>query len=239
MLAHVSSVTRGPTRPPSRAFASLTRARVTDVHGQIAAYSSAPVGAVTSITFPRPQRFELRNKMWGFGDALIRGPGGHPWFQMQRTNPSLFGEMFRNCHFAITTMAGEPLLSLQEHFSWMNYKYDLARVDPRTGGTVPLCRVVRQWTMFAVTDVYTIELFTAGLGMTGGAGVACSGRWPNQFTLSMNGGIAATVDKKMFSFTDKYHVQLAPGMDALLFLGIACAIDRIHHEVEDERSRRA
>ena len=35
------------------------------------------------------------------------------------------------------------------------------------------------------------------------------------------------------------HVQLAPGMDALLFLGTACAIDCIHHEgVEDEWSRR-
>jgi len=86
---------------------------------QATAYAALPMGAVTTVAFPRPQRFELRNKMWGFGDALIRGPGGHPWFRMARTNPSLFGEAFRNCHFAITTMAGEPLLSLQEQFSWM------------------------------------------------------------------------------------------------------------------------
>jgi hypothetical protein len=26
-------------------------------------------------------------------------------------------------------------------------------------------------------------------------------------------------------------------MDVLLFIGIACAIDRIHHEVEDARER--
>jgi len=122
-----------------------------------------------------------------------------------------------------------------------NYKYDLARVDPRTGGLVPLCRVVRQWTMFSFTDVYVIELYGAGAATTGGGGVQCTGSWPNQFTLSLasNGAVAATVDKQMFSFTDKYHVQLAPGMDALLFLGTACAIDCIHHEgVEDERSRR-
>ena len=46
------------------------------------------------------------------------------------------------------------------------------------------------------------------------------------------------VDKQLFSFTDKYHVHISPNTDVLLFLGIACAIDRIHHEVEDERERR-
>jgi len=42
----------------------------------------------------------------------------------------------------------------------------------------------------------------------------------------------------MFSFTDTYHVQITAHADVLLFIGIACAIDRIHHEVEDERRRR-
>jgi hypothetical protein len=81
---------------------------------------------VTTIAFPRQQRFELRNKMFGFGDAVVKGPGGHPWFKMVRTNASLFGTAFRNCHFSITTMANEPLLSLREEFAWMNYKYELA-----------------------------------------------------------------------------------------------------------------
>ena len=52
------------------------------------AYSSVPPGALTTITFPRPQQFELRNKFWGWGDAVIKGPGGHPWFKLVRTNPS-------------------------------------------------------------------------------------------------------------------------------------------------------
>ena len=41
--------------------------------------------------------------------------------------------------------------------------------------------------------------------------------------------------KEIFSFTDKYHVTIAPNADVLLYIGIACAIDRIHHEVEDAR----
>ena len=43
---------------------------------------------------------------------------------------------------------------------------------------------------------------------------------------------------QVFSLTDTYHVEVAAGADALLYLGVACAIDRIHHEVEDERRRR-
>jgi len=204
----------------------------------LVAYSNLPAGGLSTITFPREQTFELRNRMWGFGDALLRGPGGHPWFQMVRTNPSLFGELFRNCHFCISTMAGEPLLVLQERFSWMNYQYDLFRIDPRTQQHVPVCRIVREWTLFAATDVYTVSLF--GPTAHGGSGVRCHGRWPNQFTLSVDGLAmpAASVNKQFLSLTDTYHVRIAPRMDVLLFLGIACAIDRIHHEVEDERRRR-
>ena len=44
--------------------------------------------------------------------------------------------------------------------------------------------------------------------------------------------------KQIFSFTDKYRVTIAARQDCLLFLGIAMAIDRIHHEVEDAHERR-
>ena len=86
------------------------------------ACASLPAGALSTITYPRNLSFELRNKFWGRGDATITGPGGHGWFRMARSNPSVFGEMFRNAHFAITTLSGQPLLVLQENFRWMNYE---------------------------------------------------------------------------------------------------------------------
>ena len=201
----------------------------------VLAYSNLAPGALSTISFPRPLSFELRNKFWGWGDATLKGPGGLPWFKMTRTNPSLFGEMFKNANFVITTMAGEPLLILQENFRWMNYEYDLYRVDPRSGARVPVCRIVRQWTLFRITDQYEITHFNHFV--TGH--VVCQGRWPNQFSLAANGVLAARVDKQLFSLTDKYHVHVSSNTDVLLFLGIACAIDRIHHEVEDERERRS
>ena len=117
----------------------------------------------------------------------------------------------------------------------MNYEYDLFRVDPRTRAHVPVCRIVRQWTLFDPRDHYVIQHFS-NTGLHGP--IQCAGSWLNRFTLSAGGVLACTVDKKLFALTDTYRVRVAPGMDVLLFVGIACAIDRIHHEVEDERERR-
>ena len=98
------------------------------------AYANLPPGAITSVTFPRALDFELRNKFWGWGDAQIKGPGGLPWFLMVRSNPSLFGELFKNAHFVITTMSREPLLVLQENFRWMNYECAFA-IDHSTAAS--------------------------------------------------------------------------------------------------------
>ncbi len=132
-------------------------------------------------------------------------------------------------------MAGEPLLVLQETFSWMNYKYDLYRLDPATHLHIPVCRITRHWTMFSFNDNYSVQLFGP---MAHHPPVQCMGSWPNKFTLLSNGAPVASVRKQLFSFTDKYHVTVCAHQDCLLFLGIAMAIDRIHHEVEDARERR-
>jgi len=202
----------------------------------LVAYSGIAPGQLSTIVFPHQQRFELRNKFWGWGDANITGPGGRPWFKMVRQNANPWGEMFKNCSFAICTMRGEPLMLLQENFRWGgSYEYDLFRMDPRTGQPIPVCKIVRNWGMniFNVTDQYQVQLFPAAAAH---GSVQCSGRWPNQFTLGLNGMGVATVDKQ-WGFGDKYHVTIAPNTDLLLFIGIACGIDRIHHEVEEHNRR--
>jgi len=214
--------------------AAIVRQQREDAH-LAQTFNSQPAhsGALPMLTFPRSQIFELRNKIWGWGDASIKGPGGIPWFRMVRSNPSIFGEMLRNAHFTITTMAGEPLLALQENFQWMNYEYDLFRIDPHTRTLVPLCKIVRQWTFLQITDQYVIQHFNHTLA----GAIECSGSWPSQFSLRVGGVPAASVNKQFFSFGDTYHVEVAPNLDIVLFIGIACAIDRIHHEVEDRRRR--
>jgi len=204
----------------------------------LVAYSNIPIGQLTTITYPKKQRFELRNRWWGWGDAYINGEGDLPWFQLRRTNPSMFGEMFKNAQFNICTARGEPLLLMQEQFRWASYEYILYRIDPRNPRhPIQVCRVVREWgnNLFHVTDQYDVHLSPA---MAGLGSIQCHGRWPNQFTIANNGVPVATIDKQFFSWTDKYHILIAPNNDLLLYMGIACAIDRIHHEVEDNRRRR-
>jgi len=196
-------------------------------------------GQISTIAFNYQQKFTLQNRGWSYGDAIIRGSGELPWFKMIRTNGGFFSmgaAAFKNCHFMITNMAGEPLLAMQERFSWRNYVYELYRYDPhRPGVQIPVCRVTRCWS-WQVTDQYVIELSGP---MSHHPPVQCQGRWPSQFTLGNTAvGAFATVDKKMFKWTDTYNVTVSAGQDCLLFIGIACAIDRIHHEVEDERRRR-
>jgi len=219
--------------------AAIAQQQVEDVYtaqtfNSVVAYSGSRLGSLPTITFPRPQKFELRNRFGGWGDATIKGPGGHGWFRLCRSNPSLFGELFKDAHFTITTMAGEPLLAMQENFRWRNYEYDLFRIDPRTRAHISICRIVRQSSLIAHTDQYVIQ----HVNHLGGPGhVECSGRWPYRFSLRTGGGLAAQVKKQFSPLTDTYEVEVAPNMDCLLFLGIACAIDRIHHEVEDARRR--
>ncbi len=44
-----------------------------------------------------------------------------------------------------------------------------------------------------------------------------------------NVGIAAQVNKKMFSSTDTYHIEVAAHQDILFFVALASCIDRMHH----------
>ena len=130
-------------------------------------------------------------------------------------------------NFVITTMSGEPLLMLQERFRWMNYEYDLFRVDPRTHAAIPVCKIVRTWTLFAITDVYEISLF--GPGIHGACPVQCAGRWPNKFTLHTNGAVSAQVSKRIS--TTPFRVQCpsnALPCPSVPFRALPCASKTLH-----------
>ena len=138
---------------------------------------------------------------------------------------------------SLGTLANQPLLFLQEEFEMFTYRYSIYRTTP-TGEQMLVASIVRKImaSMLSLTDQYDIQLPSSP-----GHAVTCTGSWPNNFVLQQSGpsGVfaAATVTKKVLAWSDTYDVAVAPGMDVLLYLGIATAIDRIHHEVE-ERHRR-
>lgn len=200
------------------------------------AYSNAPAGTFTSINFPRKQVFNLQNgwwtNKWTTHEAGIMGPGGHQWFKVSRITFG-FDAMGQNDQFAITNMSGEPLLLLKEQFSWTSYEYNLFRIDPcQPAEPIHACRIVREWSPITFINLlnnqFDIEL-TAATQHHGR--IQCQGSWPSQFTLYNKDGVQATVTKEFGVFADRYEVTIMPNVDCLLFVGIACAIDRIHEEV--------
>jgi uncharacterized protein YxjI len=57
-----------------------------------------------------------------------------------------------------------------------------------------------------------------------------------EFEISAGGQILARISRAWFRIRDTYGVDVAPGQDDVLFLAIAVALDRIHHN-EEERDR--
>ena len=195
-------------------------------------------GYAAVLAYPGKQMsFHLKNKMFSFGDACVSGPGEMDWFRVLRQDGILWSGLLKNCQFSLGTMAGQPLIFLQEEFEWMTYRYSIYRTLPN-GQQMLVCSIVRKIlaSMLTLNDQYEISCHT-------GLAISCQGTWPSQFSLHQMGPggsiCAATVSKKLFAWSDTYDIQLAPGTDVLLYLGIAVAIDRIHHEVEEKhRSRR-
>jgi uncharacterized protein YxjI len=53
-----------------------------------------------------------------------------------------------------------------------------------------------------------------------------------EFEIRAGGQVLARISRSWFRIRDTYGVDVAPGHDAALFLAIAVALDRIHHDEE-------
>jgi uncharacterized protein YxjI len=59
-----------------------------------------------------------------------------------------------------------------------------------------------------------------------------------EFEITGGGRTLARISRSWFRVRDTYGVDVAPGEDDVLFLAIAVALDRIHHDEEERRERR-
>ena len=57
-----------------------------------------------------------------------------------------------------------------------------------------------------------------------------------EFEITAGGQVLARISRAWFRIRDTYGVDVAPGQDDVLFLAIAVALDRIHHD-EEQRDR--
>ena len=57
-----------------------------------------------------------------------------------------------------------------------------------------------------------------------------------EFEITAGGRVLARISRAWFRIRDSYGVEVAPGQDDVLFVAIAVALDRIHHD-DEERDR--
>lgn len=201
----------------------------------IEACSSLPTGVPASLTFSKAQVFQLQNP-WCWGDGITRGPGGQDWFRTCESNQLICGELAKKANFVISTMRGEPLLLLQDTEHSDLKEYNLFRMDPRCPKhAIHACRITRKWhsKLLGIPAEYHVKLTPATQRV---GRLICQGNWPSDMSLFDKEAIQARVIKRDLLCSRQYEVTIAAGVDCLLFLGIVCAIDRIHYEVSGRSS---
>jgi len=109
------------------------------------------------------------------------------------------------------------------------WEYRLERI---TAGMVPVPMCVVSRTGWGeIYETYMVQMLTSGLGQA----LIVKGTWGRDFVFSLDGSEACRV-KHLWS--DAYNVTVQPQRDVLLFLGIACAIDHIEHEIQQAKRER-
>jgi len=203
---------------------------------QIPVAVAAPVEPVVQqiMTYGEPTDFLIKNDWFGGGNADITS-NDKAVFQMVRMGGSV---LFKSCELVINNMSGEPLLYMKEHtYAGMGGRaMELCRVDPSAPNpamtAVPICRIIRKGCKLTMHNRYEVQL----LGQTANnysSSIDCNGNWPKSFTFEAGGTKLASVDK---SGVKKWKLDVSAGGDVLLFIGIACAIDRMSHESKQRKA---
>ena len=179
-----------------------------------------------------PTSYLISNDWWGGGNADITcQTTKEVMFQMVRMG----GSVLRHTNLmSIQNMAGQPVLSLREHKYGSGTAMELCRYDPAAPETpVPFCRVVRKLCKMTVHNRYEVHRIGSAKTTSNHQVIACNGQWPKKFTFEQGRKELASVQK---TNVKKWKLNVSAGEDVLLFLGIACAIDRISHEAKQRKA---
>jgi len=179
-----------------------------------------------------PTSYLISNDWWGGGNADITcQTTKEVMFQMVRMG----GSVLRHTNIlSIQNMAGQPVLSLREHKYGSGTAMELCRYEPAAPETpVPFCRVVRKLCKMTVHNRYEVHRIGSAKTTSNHQVIACHGQWPKKFTFKQGRKELASVQK---TNVKKWKLNVSAGEDVLLFLGIACAIDRISHEAKQRKA---
>ena len=197
--------------------------------------SSTQPEQLFTLSLNHPQDFVIRNTSNSGNADVTIGSNKTPCFKMVRKGGVVLA---MNTEFVIMNMKKEPLLTMKESRYGGGTTMTLCLYNPllpQDQDPVPICRVTRKVCNLTVHDRYEVELL--GPLAQHYPNVKCNGHWPHNFTLDDSEGNGETlVSIKKRQMGHKWKLSVSEGQDVLLSIGIACAIDRIGHEVKARKA---
>jgi len=204
------------------------------------AADASPVSDLFNI----PKDFIIKNDEWfGGGDAEILVPveGEKEDQVMYRmvcfdTEYDAVGE-FKECKVVLKNLQGDSVLIITNYIiagavaMELLCPMDIHEKDYQTqlATATPLCRVHRKFGKFTIHNRYEIEMLEQASMQNHYANIDCVGQWPKKITF------VARASRQELAFgsrnlVNNWALHVEAGEDVLLFIGIACAIDRISNE---------
>ena len=168
------------------------------------------------LTFHEKTTFRMKEDFWR-RDAEIIGPNGQPWFRVIKMNFFSFRELY-----TVTDMSGRPLMALNEQFQLLSHKYSLLRNSHHSA---------TDWCDIEMVHFFGHHYTIRSISRHCPSNIELEGSWGswhNEF--KEHGRRAAIVSKNLTIFNDEYSITLYPGMDVVLYLSLACLIDKMHHQ---------
>jgi uncharacterized protein YxjI len=168
------------------------------------------------ITSDERTRFQLRQRLISIGeDYDIRNERGQPVFHVD-------GKILRIREtFVITDPQGQEVVTVKQKLLAIRETMTLER----GGETIAS---VHKALLRLLRDKFIIDV------KSGDRLVATGSFLEHNYRIRRGRKTVATVSKRWFSFRDTYGIQIEPGEDIGLLLGVAVILDEVTHD-EDEK----
>ena len=152
-------------------------------------------------------RYMIREKFFRIGeDSTIMNEAGQPVFEVDGKVLSLHDRLI------VRDLAGNEVVNVHRRLMALRPTYEITR-----GGET--LATVRKHFFSPFVDRFTVDIpGPDDLEMTGSL-------FEHEYTISRAGQVVAVVSKRLFSLTETYGVDIAPGQDDPLILACVLALD--------------
>jgi len=205
------------------------------------------VNKPASEVFDIPKDFIIKNDEWfGGGDAeilipAVEGEAGEDDEVMYRmvcfdTEYDRNGE-FKECKVVLKNLEGNSVLLITNYIIAGAVAMELlcpldiqeSNYHTQLATAIPLCRVHRKFGKLTIHHRFEIEMLEQANLQNVYENIDCVGQWPKKINF-----LARASRQELASgsrnLKNDWTLHVEAGEDVLLFIGIACAIDRITNE---------